>query len=92
MIIPIFTEKSLKLAKDGKYSFWVDRVTDKGAIKAEIAHVFGVHIVTIKTVNVKAETGRNARGVKYAKGAGKKAIVTLADKEKIDIFEESKSK
>jgi ribosomal protein L23 len=90
MITPIFTEKSLKMAKEGKYSFWVDRRKNKNALKAEIAKLFGVHVMTIKTINVKGETGRNMKGVKYATKLNKKAMVTLKEKEKIDIFEESK--
>lgn len=90
MIKPIFTEKSLKLAKEGRYSFRVGRVENKSTIKAEIAKLFGVHVVSIRTINVKGETGRNMRGTKYSTVTQKKAIVTLKDKEKIDIFEESK--
>lgn len=92
MITPIFTEKSLKLAKEGKYSFWVGRTADKAGLKAEIAKLFGVHVVGIRTISSAPETGRNARGVKFATIRNKKAIVTLKDKEKIDLFEESKKK
>lgn len=90
MIKPIFTEKSLKLAKEGKYSFWVGRTADKSQIKSEVAKIFGVHVRAIRTINVKGEGGRNARGMKYATGTNKKAIVILNDKEKIDVFEETK--
>lgn len=90
MIKPVFTEKSLKSAKIGKYSFWVDRDMAKNSIKAEIARLFGVHVVDIKTIRTKGETGRNMRGVKFSTGVQKKAIVTLKEKEKIDLFEESK--
>ena len=49
MLKPVFTEKSLKMAKLGKYSFWVDAKADKISIKAEIARVFGVHVTDINT-------------------------------------------
>ena len=90
MLKPIFTEKSLKQAKTGKYSFWVSRSDTKNSLKAEIAKLFGVHVVKIQTITVKGENGRNMRGAKYSIVSKKKAIVTLADKEKIDIFEEGK--
>lgn len=90
MITPIFTEKSLKLAKTGKYSFWVGRTSDKASLKSEIAKLFGVHVVGIRTISTPPETGRNARGTKFAAVRNKKAIVTLKDKEKIDLFEEGK--
>jgi large subunit ribosomal protein L23 len=90
MIKPVFTEKSLKSAKIGKYTFWVDRAMAKNSIKAEISKLFGVTVIDIKTILNKGEKGRNMRGVKFSTQLRKKAIVTLKDKEKIDIFEESK--
>ncbi len=90
MITPIFTEKSLKLAKTGKYSFWVGRKANKMSLKSEIAKLFGVHVVSVKTISTSSEKGKNARGVKFATVRNKKAIFTLKDKEKIDLFEESK--
>lgn len=90
MITPIFTEKSLQLAKDGQYSFWVGRKSNKMALKSEIARLFGVHVVSIRTISTSGEKGRNARGVKFTTIRNKKAIVTLKDKEKIDLFEQPK--
>ncbi len=90
MITPVFTEKSLKQAREGKYTFWVSRNADKAGIKSEIARTFGVKVVSIKTTKIGSETGRNARGNKYAKVGSKKAVVILKDGDKIDIFEESK--
>lgn len=90
MITPIYTEKSLAQAKMGKYSFWVDRFANKSTIKAEVASLFNVHVVTIKTANLAGESRRNTKGKKYTVLSKKKAIVTLKDKEKIDLFEETK--
>lgn len=87
---PIFTEKSLKLAKQGKYSFWVDKNANKLFIKSAVAKAFGVHVTDIKTISVKGETKRNAKGKKSRLTGGKKAIVSLKEGEKIDIFEEKK--
>ncbi|KKQ92059.1 MAG: 50S ribosomal protein L23, large subunit ribosomal protein L23 [Microgenomates group bacterium GW2011_GWC1_39_7b] len=90
MITPIFTEKSLKLAKEGKYTFWVGKKQDKLSLKAQIAKLFGVHVIDIKTVTTSGEVKKNNRGVKVTTLRGKKAIVTLKEGEKIDLFEESK--
>lgn len=92
MIKPVFTEKSTKMAKEGKYSFWVEPNDDKMNLKTEIARLFGVHVTSIRTVRKGGEKGRNARGKKFDKLASKKAIVTIKDGEKIDVFEESKKK
>ncbi len=90
MIKPVFTEKSLKAAKEGKYTFWVGRGADKGTIKSEVNNVFGVHVVSIKTITVSKENKKNQRGKRVTIMGGKKAVVTLKDKEKINIFEEKK--
>ncbi len=90
MITPVFTEKSLRLAKEGKYTFWIPVSADKMGIKSEIARTFGVKVVSIKTIKIGNEVGRNAKGNKFAKIGGKKAVVTLKDGDKIDIFEETK--
>ena len=90
MLKPVFTEKSLKLAKAGKYSFWVDKNLTKSEIKSEIVELFGVHVLSVKTIVIKGETGRNARGKRYSVKPTKKAIVSLKEKEKIDLFEEKK--
>jgi large subunit ribosomal protein L23 len=92
MIKPVFTEKSTKMAKEAKYSFWVEPNDDKMNLKTEIARLFGVHVTSIRTVRKGGEKGRNARGKKFDKLASKKAIVTIKDGEKIDVFEESKKK
>jgi len=90
MLKPVFTEKSLKFAKEGKYTFWVDGSADKAGIKSEIARTFGVKVIRIRTIKVGNEVGRNAKGNKFVKIGGKKAVVTLKDGDKIDIFEETK--
>lgn len=92
MLKPVYTEKSLGNAKRGSYSFWVDKNLNKTEIKKLIGKTFDVHVVTIKTANYKKEIKRNYKGVTQKIAAAKKAIVTLKDKEKIDIFEETKTK
>ena len=92
MIKPVYTEKSMKMAKEGKYSFWVEVGSDKMGLKALIAKLFGVHVTSIKTIKKAGEKGRTARGKKFNRLASKKAIVTIKDGEKIDVFEESKKK
>jgi len=90
MIKPVFTEKSLKMAKVGKYSFWVGIGMDKMGIKSEVAKTFGVHVTSVKTITGKSEARRNTKGQKFLTKGTKKAIVTLKEGEKLDIFEESK--
>lgn len=90
MLKPVFTEKSLKLAKEGKYTFWVDSNSDKIGIKSLIARIFGVHVTSIRTVKKAGENGKTARGKRFSRLDAKKAVITIKDGEKLDIFEESK--
>lgn len=90
MIKPILTEKGLNDAKQGKYSFYVDPKLNKFQIKKVLFDLFGVHVTSIKTANVKGLIKRDQKGM-YRKVAGKKkAVVTLKAKEAIDLFETKK--
>jgi len=73
MIKPVFTEKSLKAAKLGNYTFRVDPKMDKKRIAAEIAKIFDVHVVKVRTLKIGGEKGRNSRGRNFSIKAVKKA-------------------
>jgi large subunit ribosomal protein L23 len=90
MLKPVFTEKSLKMAKTGKYSFWVGMDMNKTGIKSEITNAFGVHVTSVKTMVGGSEARRNTKGQKFSTKGTKKAIVTLKEGEKLDVFEENK--
>ena len=92
MIKPVFTEKSLKASKFGNYTFRVEPRMDKKRIAAEISKIFDVTVVKVRTIKTGGEKGRNAKGRNFSVKAGKKAIVTLKEGDKMDIFEESKKK
>lgn len=87
---PVFTEKSLREAKSGNYTFKVPVTMDKKQIAAKISQLFGVKVVNVRTAKIGPEKGRNARGRKFSTGIIKKAIITLKSGDKIDIFEEGK--
>jgi large subunit ribosomal protein L23 len=90
MIKPVFTEKSLREAKIGNYTFKVTPTMNKKQIAAIIAKIFGVKVISVRTMKKGGEKGRNARGRNFSIKAVKKAIVTLKQGDKIDIFEEGK--
>ena len=87
---PIITEKSLRLAGEGKYTFCVDRRLNKFQIKRLVEEVFNVHVTKVWTINQPGEMKRTFKGRKKVIQPTKKAIVSLKEKEKIDLFEESK--
>jgi large subunit ribosomal protein L23 len=82
---PIITEKSNNItSNDRKYVFKVDVRANKTQIKQAIENIFKVKVETVNTINVKAKKKRVGRYTgmtnKY-----KKAIVTLALNNKIDL-------
>jgi len=82
---PIITEKSANIAANEKtYVFKVDVKANKSQIKDAIEKIFNVKVEKVNTVNVHAKKKRVGRYTgmtnKY-----KKAIVTLANGNKIDF-------
>ena len=63
---------------------------DKRRIAVEIANIFDVKVIRVRTIKTGGEKGRNARGRNFSVKSGKKAIVTLKEGDKISVFEESK--
>lgn len=90
MFTPIITEKTLKDAKSGRYTFRFSKTTTKYQIKQIISKAFGVHVKSVSTINSKGETKTTMMRRKKRVMPSKKAIVVLADKEKIDLFEAKK--
>ena len=84
---PIDTEKTRYQAEDGKYTFEVDRRASKQQVKEAVERIFDVEVLSVNTVNMSAKRGRYGRRMVTRKPAWKKAIVTLAPGERIDIFE-----
>lgn len=84
---PIDTEKTRYQAEDGKYTFEVDRRASKQQVKEAVERIFDVEVLSVNTVNMPAKRGRYGRRMVTRKPAWKKAIVTLAPGERIDIFE-----
>lgn len=83
---PLLTEKGAQQSEAGnQYSFEVDPRARKTEIKAAIEELFGVRVLSVNTINHKARTRRTRYG--YVQGkTTKKAIVTLHDKDKIELF------
>jgi len=87
IIKPIVTEHSMDLMADKRYTFVVDKKSNKTEIKNAVEQVFGVKVEKVNTMNM---LGKKKRvGVHVGKKADwKKAIVTLkADSKTIEFFE-----
>ena len=85
IIRPIVSEKSFDLMEQGKYTFEVARTARKEEIARAVEELFDVNVVKVNTINV----ARKPKRVRYVAGTTrtwKKAIVTVADGEAIEIF------
>ena len=83
---PIITEKSNDLLeKENKYTFKVALEANKVEIKQAIEAIYKVKVVDIATVRVLPKRRRVGKYEGY-RPAYKKAIVKLAENEKIDAF------
>lgn len=90
LIKPIISEKSLKDASQGKYTFLVNKDSNKTQIKRAIEEVFNVKITSVRTNITKGSTTKNTKvGRKVKIFADKKARVTLIEGQTIAIFDEN---
>jgi large subunit ribosomal protein L23 len=82
---PLITDKATRLLENNKYSFLVDRRADKTSIKIAIESFFKVSVVKVNTINLPRKKRRVGRSIGFRTQL-KKAIVTLSEGNKIDIF------
>lgn len=85
IIRPVVSERSFDLMSQNKYTFEVAKQAPKEEIAAAVEKLFGVHVLKVNTINVKPKTKR----VRYVAGqtrSWKKAIVTLAEGDSIELF------
>ncbi|HNP86688.1 MAG: 50S ribosomal protein L23 [Chloroflexi bacterium SZAS-1] len=86
IIRPLITEKNTNLMSLNKYSFEVDRAANKAQIRHAVEEIFKVTVTNVHTLNVRGKLRR--RGNRYGYTADwKKAIVTLAEGDRIELFE-----
>ncbi|WP_019588636.1 50S ribosomal protein L23 [Deinococcus apachensis] len=83
---PVISEKAYAGMERGAYSFWVDPKATKTEIKAAVQQAFGVTVIGISTMNVAGKRKRVGKFVGH-RADRKKAIVRLADGQKIEALE-----
>lgn len=84
---PLNTEKSTTSAEANQYVFEVDRRANKVQIREAIQHIFKVDVVKVRVMNVAPKYGRWGRKRVKRSAAWKKAIVTVAPGQRIEVFE-----
>lgn len=88
---PVITEKATKQTeKSNRFSFVVDRTANKLEIKEAVEKLYGVQVTEVRTMNYgggKSSVKYTNKGIVEQKSKQlKKAIVTVADGETIDLF------
>jgi large subunit ribosomal protein L23 len=86
IIAPVVSEKSYGLLDEGHYTFVVHPTSNKTEIKQAVESIFGVKVRSVNTMNRKGKRKRFGLTYGHRKNT-KRAIVTLAEGETIDIFE-----
>ena len=83
---PIITEKSSMATAYDKYTFEVALHANKLEIAEAVAEIFDVDVVKVNVIKSIPKFGRWGRKTVKRKPARKKAIVTLAPGQRIDVF------
>ena len=84
ILSPVITEKATLLSEQNTVVFRVAQDSTKDEIAAAIEELFKVKVTKVNTLNVKGKTKR-FRGRPGRRSDVKKAIVTLAEGQSIDI-------
>ena len=82
---PIITDKTTKLLEKNQYCFKVNHKATKTTIKEAIEHLFKVRVLKINTYHAAIKKRKVGRFNGYKKHY-KKAIVTLSNDNKINLF------
>ena len=86
IVAPHITEKATLLSENNAVVFKVAPAATKPQIKAAVEALFGVKVKGVNTLTTKGKTKR-WKGRPYTRSDVKKAIVTLAEGQSIDITE-----
>ena len=89
IIRPLDTEKTrYQAAQLRQYTFEVDRRANKVEVKLAIETIFEVDVLAVNVVNVPAKASRRyGRRRVMRRSPWRKAVVTLAEGQRLDVFE-----
>ena len=85
---PLITDKTTRLLENNQYSFIVNGQSDKTTIKQSIEYLFDVTVTKITTSNLPRKKKRVGKYIGW-KPQYKKAIVSLAEGDVINLFTEN---
>ena len=85
LLAPVVSEKSYGLLDNNKYTFLVRKDANKTEIKIAVEKIFDVKVTSVNTLNRPGKARRTRVGVGRRPNT-KRAIVSLAEGQRIDIF------
>ena len=85
---PIITDKATRLLENNQYSFIVNPTSNKITIKKTIEYLFNVKVIKVNTSHIPKKKKSIGRSFGY-KPHYKKAIITLASGDTINLFSEN---
>ena len=88
IIEPVVSEKSYALMETGVYTFIVHPDANRIEIRTAVEEIFGVRVAKVNTLNRRGKRKRNRKSFSFGSRSNtKRAIVTLAAGDRIDLFE-----
>lgn len=84
LVCPVITEKSMVSSEAGKVTFMVPLSASKDEVKAAVEAIFNVKVNKVNTIRQFGKT-KTFRGHEGVRSDFKKAVVTLADGQNIDV-------
>lgn len=90
LVRPVITEKvNRQMEKSGRYTFVVGKAANKLEIKKAVEEFYGVKVTNVNTIVVPAKNKTRYTKAGFLSGrkpSYKKAVVSLAEGESIDLF------
>lgn len=85
---PVVSEKSYRSMEENFYTFIVAPSANKIEIRKAVEQIFGVKVLKVNTLNRKGKRKRDRKSGEYsAKPRTKRAIVKLAENDRIELFD-----
>ena len=88
LIRPVISEKSTQQTERNNYTFAVARDANKFQIKAAVEAEFKVNVLDVRVLTVKPKQKRRGRRQSGMTASWRKAVVTIAQGQKIQFFEQ----
>ena len=87
IIRPVVSEKSYEAFDGNVYTFLVAPDANKIEIRKAVEELFATRVASVRTLNRKGKRKRNRRsGVWGTRPSEKRALVSLRDGDRIDVF------